>query len=160
LKHYNNITNHFPGGLFQCVDKISLYDERPFEHDFFMRITQAFPLLKRLSLSNKQPQNDKLYQKSNVDKENLPTIKYSYLTLLHLPAIHDDYIVQFLDDKKTYFPSTFCLAIGYESLKSVTHNFTIDIMRVNCDKIIELCILDTDEKCERLKNYFPRARLY
>jgi hypothetical protein len=31
LKEYNNITNNFPGGLF---------DERPFEHEFFLHIDQ------------------------------------------------------------------------------------------------------------------------
>ncbi len=44
-KDYNNITNSFPGGLFKYVRKISLSDERPFEHEFFLRISQSFPLL-------------------------------------------------------------------------------------------------------------------
>ncbi|CAF4194721.1 unnamed protein product [Rotaria sordida] len=32
LKYYYTVTNNFPGGLFTCVRKISLYDEHPFEH--------------------------------------------------------------------------------------------------------------------------------
>jgi hypothetical protein len=51
-KEYNNITNNFPGGLFECVRKISLFDERPFEHEFFLRIAQSFPLMKKLTLVN------------------------------------------------------------------------------------------------------------
>ncbi|CAF3804906.1 unnamed protein product [Rotaria socialis] len=35
LKRYDHITNNFPGGLFKCVEEISLFDERPFEHEFF-----------------------------------------------------------------------------------------------------------------------------
>ncbi|CAF4319627.1 unnamed protein product [Rotaria sp. Silwood2] len=35
LKHYKNITNNFPGGLFEYVSEISLFDEHPFEHEFF-----------------------------------------------------------------------------------------------------------------------------
>jgi hypothetical protein len=153
------ISYQFPCGLFKCVCKISLYDERPFEHEFFMQISQAFPFLKMLSLSNKQPQNDKQYQKSNIDNENLSIIEYSHLLLLNLINVYDDYVVQFLDDKKTYLPSIFRLAIDSESLKRVIHNFTTDTMRVNCDKIKELCILDTVEEYERLKNYFSRAHL-
>ncbi|CAF4981420.1 unnamed protein product, partial [Rotaria sp. Silwood1] len=32
---YHNIANNFPGGLFKSVREISLYDDHPFEHDFF-----------------------------------------------------------------------------------------------------------------------------
>jgi len=46
LKVYYNITNNFPGGLFNCVTDVSLYDERPFEHEFFLRIAQSFPFMK------------------------------------------------------------------------------------------------------------------
>jgi hypothetical protein len=52
---YHNITNDFPGGLFKCVREISLRDERPFEHDFFLRIAQSFPFIKNLSLHNYEP---------------------------------------------------------------------------------------------------------
>jgi hypothetical protein len=36
--YYDNITNNFPGGLFKCIRKISLFDESPFEHEFFIGI--------------------------------------------------------------------------------------------------------------------------
>ncbi|CAF1569096.1 unnamed protein product [Rotaria sordida] len=32
LKYYYTVTNNFPGDLFTCVRKISLYNEHPFEH--------------------------------------------------------------------------------------------------------------------------------
>ncbi|CAF4684620.1 unnamed protein product, partial [Rotaria sp. Silwood2] len=38
---YKNITNNFPGGLYKCVREMSLMDERPFEHEFFLRIAQS-----------------------------------------------------------------------------------------------------------------------
>jgi hypothetical protein len=47
LKYYDNITNHFSDGLFQYVSKISLFDEHPFEHEFFLRIAQSFPFIKK-----------------------------------------------------------------------------------------------------------------
>jgi len=160
LKHYNNIANNFPGGLFECVRVISLYDERSFEHEFFIRIAQAFPFLKRLSLSNKKPQNNKQYQKSNIDNENLPIIEYSYLSLLHLDNIHDDYVEQFLDDTKTCLPNTCCLAMEYEPLNRATHNFTIDTMRANCGKIKEICFLIEVEIFQHVKDYFPHATFF
>ncbi|CAF1429205.1 unnamed protein product [Rotaria sordida] len=36
LKVYNNITNNFRGALFTSGTVVSLYDERPFEHEFFL----------------------------------------------------------------------------------------------------------------------------
>ncbi|CAF4303127.1 unnamed protein product, partial [Rotaria sordida] len=47
--HYENITNNFSGGLFKCVQTVRLFDERPFEHTFFMRFAQAFPFSKYLT---------------------------------------------------------------------------------------------------------------
>ncbi|CAF3830124.1 unnamed protein product [Rotaria sp. Silwood1] len=46
--HYDNITNNFPGGLFKHVRIATLFDERPFEHTFFIQIAQAFPFLNEL----------------------------------------------------------------------------------------------------------------
>ncbi|CAF1626231.1 unnamed protein product, partial [Rotaria sordida] len=52
-----NLTDHqviscvdyFPSELFKCVQSVTLFDERPFEHTFFMQIAQAFPFLKELT---------------------------------------------------------------------------------------------------------------
>ena len=52
LKYYNNITNNFPGGIFQYVRIVSLFDERPFEHEFFLRITQSFPFMEDLTIGD------------------------------------------------------------------------------------------------------------
>ncbi|CAF1517994.1 unnamed protein product [Rotaria sp. Silwood1] len=47
LKHYDTTTNNFPDGLSKCYRKILLCDERSFEHEFFLRIFQSFPILKK-----------------------------------------------------------------------------------------------------------------
>ncbi|CAF1127161.1 unnamed protein product [Rotaria sordida] len=44
--HLEMITTHFPFILFNSVTHLSVYDFIPFEHEFFMQISQAFPLLK------------------------------------------------------------------------------------------------------------------
>jgi hypothetical protein len=80
---YRSITNDFPGELFKCVREISLRDERPFEHDFFLRIAQSFPFIKKLILYNKEPQQN------------------NYLMEINLKHAHKDYVDQFLNEKKT-----------------------------------------------------------
>jgi hypothetical protein len=160
LKHYNNIANNFPGGLFKCVREISLHHARSFEHEFFMRIAQAFPFLKRLTLINKTPQSDKQYQKLDVGNEISSIIEYPHLTLLYLEDIHDDYVEKFLDDTKTCLPNTCRLAMHYEPLNRVTHNFTIDTMRANCGKIKDICFLKEVEIFQHVKDFFPHATFF
>jgi len=58
LTYYDNITNNFPGGLFKCVRKVSLFDERPFEHEFFLQIAQSFPFMEKFILKNRKPQRN------------------------------------------------------------------------------------------------------
>ncbi|CAF3257592.1 unnamed protein product [Rotaria sp. Silwood2] len=54
LKHYHNITNKFSRGLFICVREVSLFDERPFEHEFFLLIQKSFPLMENLTVINRK----------------------------------------------------------------------------------------------------------
>jgi hypothetical protein len=46
------------------VKSITLYDEYPFEHEFFIQISQSFPIVKRLSLTNKTPQTENNLEES------------------------------------------------------------------------------------------------
>ncbi|CAF0968699.1 unnamed protein product [Rotaria sordida] len=59
LKYYDDITNHFPGGVFKYVRKVSLFDERPFQHEFFLRIEKSFPLMEELTVCNEKRQINK-----------------------------------------------------------------------------------------------------
>jgi hypothetical protein len=155
LTYYEYITNNFPGGLFKCVREVSLFDESPFEHEFFVRISHAFPLLKNLSVINQTPQKQKL----NNNNEHLSIIEYLHLTKLCLIGTHDDYVDQFLVDTKTCLPKNIMLSIDYDSLKRVTNNFTRDATRVNCCKINYVYIYDELQIPERLTNYFPNAKI-
>ncbi|CAF4120912.1 unnamed protein product, partial [Rotaria sordida] len=131
MKYYDNITNNFPGGLFKYVHKVSLYDEHPFEHEFFLQIAQSFPFMKELTVNNCKPQKNKLYN----DNKDFSIIEYPYLTSLSLIEVHDDYIEQFLLDMKMCLPYNVHLYVNYESLKNMTYNFTRDTTRINCAKI-------------------------
>ncbi|CAF4449238.1 unnamed protein product, partial [Rotaria sp. Silwood2] len=80
-KEYHKITNNFPGGIFKYIREISLFDERPFEHEFFFQISQSFPFMKKLDVINKKPQKDK--QSRNLDhNQHLSIIEYPHLSQL------------------------------------------------------------------------------
>ncbi|CAF4078228.1 unnamed protein product [Rotaria sordida] len=157
MRHYRRITNNFLGGLFECVREITLFDECPFEHKFFIRIAQAFPYLKMLSVNNSEPQKYKQYRKSNDDNHNFSIVKYPHLTKLSLVCVHVDYVEQFLDNTKTFISNNISLDVDYCPLRKATHNFTRNKMRINCSKLIELRI-DKVINSERFTAYFPNIK--
>ena len=134
MRCYEHLANNFPGGLFKCVREVSLYDEEPFEHEFFLRIAQAFPLMKKLTLNNCKPQKHKRCRKSKDNNQHSSIIRYPHLTDLILNEAHDDYVEQFLIDTKTYLPTNTYLLSDYRSIRKVTHNFTREATRMNCSK--------------------------
>ncbi|CAF5107566.1 unnamed protein product, partial [Rotaria sp. Silwood1] len=101
MQYYQNLTNNFPGGLYQYVRLISLYDEHPFEHEFFIKISQSFPFLKSLTLINNQSQIYKQSYKSINNDYNLLIVKYNHLITLDISKVHEDYIEEFLFNRKT-----------------------------------------------------------
>ncbi|CAF2513441.1 unnamed protein product [Rotaria sp. Silwood2] len=156
LTHYNNITNNFPGGLFNNVQEIELFDERPFEHEFFIRISQAFPFLKVLFIVNKESQTFKQEQESkNNDNRNFSFIEYSHLITLGLINVHDDYAEQFLFDTKTCLSNYIRLGIDYHQLQRVTLNFTRNATRNNCSKIKQLILHEYLDLPKQYNTYFP-----
>ena len=64
LIKYVNVSNNFPGGLFANVRKVSLFDERPFKHSFFLRLAQSFPSMETLTVVNQAAQLEKQDQQS------------------------------------------------------------------------------------------------
>jgi len=157
LKVYNNITNNFRGGLFTSVTEVSLYDERPFEHEFFLRIAQSFPFMKELRIRNQKAQKNKQFIKSNNDNQILSIIEYPNLIRLDLYNSHDDYIELFLFDTKIFVPNNLHLCINYQSLKRVTYYFTRYRTRNNCTRLAALYFSAKDQIDENIKNYFPHT---
>ncbi len=152
---YQSITNHFPGGLFKCVRKVSLYDEHPFEHEFFLKIKKSFPFMSKLTVNNDKPQKNKFD-----DNRHLSIIEYSYLTHLDLSLAHQDYVEQFLLDTKTWFPRRLKLEVDYQSINKVTLNFTRNQTRINCTNFIYLDVPSQIPITQQLKDYFPYMRIY
>ncbi|CAF1102925.1 unnamed protein product [Adineta steineri] len=162
MRYYTGISNSFPGGLFEHVRAVSLYDERPFEHEFFLRIQKSFPFMEELSLVNRTAQNRKQSNQSNSHNQNSSLIEYTSLCKLSIVGVHDDYVEEFLLDTKTYFQNNLILLVNYECLERVTHDFSRDATRTNCGKINaynrSICVCPTykfgsrcfvkDTKCE------------
>jgi hypothetical protein len=114
IKRYENVPNNFPGEIFKCVREVSLFDERPFEHEYFLLISQAFPFMNKLSVCNKKPQNNKLCNQSKNINQQSSIIEYPHLTHLDLTDAHDDYVEEFLLDTKTSLPNHVHLYAKYK----------------------------------------------
>jgi hypothetical protein len=97
----------------------------------FFRISQSFPLMKKLTLNNEKPQNEKLSRKLNDNNQHLSIIEYPNLTQLDLVKASDDYIEQFLVSTKTCLPNSVYLAVDYQVVKRVTQHFTRNTTRIN-----------------------------
>ncbi|CAF3869534.1 unnamed protein product [Rotaria sp. Silwood1] len=157
MRRFEDITNKLPGGLYPYVRLVSLYDDHPFEHEFFIRISQSFPFMEKLFINNRYAQNQKEFYKLMNDNSNLSIAKYYNLIKLDIDRAHDDYIEEFLCNTKTYLQNNILLYICYEALQRVTHNFTRDDTRINCAKINELCLLGKVKDSKSLQDYFPFA---
>ena len=147
---YDGISNHFPGGIFKYVRQVMLFDERPFNQTFFLRISRAFPFLKDLAVKNFQAQDRNLLD----DNRNSSTIEYPSLTDLCLVDVHDDYAEQFLLDKKTFLSNPIWLLITYETLQRITQNFTRDATRINSGKIRKITLVNRLSLPDHFYTYF------
>ncbi|CAF3417392.1 unnamed protein product [Rotaria sp. Silwood2] len=159
LCEYYKITNNFPGGLFKCVSKISLYDERPFQHEFFLRIAQSFPFVKKLSLENLKPQNNKKSENSEDHHQILPIIEYPHLTTLDLTEAHLDYIELFLLNTKMRLSNNVYLVVIYQALRKVTEKFKRNATRINGEKLHRLSLLGKYRIPKYVKEYFPHTEI-
>ncbi|CAF4261486.1 unnamed protein product, partial [Rotaria magnacalcarata] len=79
--------------VFKYVRKVSLFDEHPFEHEFFLRIVQSFSMMENLTVQ------------------------------LDLILTYKDYHAQFSLDTKTCLKFDVLVSMQHELLKKVTHNF-------------------------------------
>jgi hypothetical protein len=156
---YNNITNNFRGGLFTSVTEVSLYDEHPFEYEFFIRIAQSFPFMKKLIIDNRKAQNNKQLVESNDDNQMLSIIEYPNLIRLDLSNTHDDYVELFLFNTKISLSNNLHICIKYQSLQRVTNYFTRYTTPNNCGKLAALYFYPNNQIDEHFKNYFPHTRI-
>ncbi|CAF1559442.1 unnamed protein product [Rotaria magnacalcarata] len=156
LNEYCKITNSFPGGLYKCVTKISLYDERPFEYNFFLRIAESFPHLKKLIIENMKPQNGKPKSDGN---QNLPIIEYPHLITIDLTEAHLDYIELFLFDTKMRLSNNISVVAIYQALRRVTEKFTRNATSTHGKKLHRLNLVGKYRIPKYVKEYFPHTKI-
>ncbi|CAF4895161.1 unnamed protein product [Rotaria sp. Silwood1] len=151
------IDNKFLNIIFNHVIRLEVDDGIPFEHEFFMRISLSFPSLKLLRVLNLKPQTSISSNLSSNDNQLHSTIiEFPYLTSLNLLSAHDDYVDQFLNDKKARLPCLTKLAVSDDKLRIVTKEFTNERTRLNCMKVKQLNLghhrnIDSED----FRVYFP-----
>lgn len=127
------ITNNFPQVIFAHVRYLSVCDTLPFEHEFFLRIAQAFPLLKHLTLSNSMPQVS-----TSADEQPSTPVIYPHLSYLSVMCSDVTYTEQFLLKTRTHLTCLTELRIEWGKLQLVTESFTREATRCNCAGVKEL----------------------
>jgi hypothetical protein len=145
FKQLRCIGNIFPAIIFNHIKFLSVEDEIPFKHEFFVRLAWSFPSLEQLRIFNLRSQSSS----SNM------IIKYFHLIHLNIRDVHIDYIEQFLNDTKICLPNLTELTVDYNQLKIVTENFTKDETRFNCRNVKKLNINQTNLQSKDLFIYFP-----
>ncbi|CAF1143422.1 unnamed protein product [Adineta steineri] len=134
--YLRDLDSNFPNIVFNYVTNLLIQDVIPFEHEFFMRIAQSFPLLQNLRIRNRESQKLNgvmTFSSGNCQLHSI--IEYPYLTILDVKSSHIDYVEQFLNETKTFVP---CLTefevLFVDDLKAVTKDFTREETRRNCAK--------------------------
>jgi len=145
----------FPCIIFAHVIQLAVYDEVPFEHEFFLRITRSFPLLKVLHVSNSTSQLHVPSNQSSNDNQMHSIVEYPYLISLRLSCVHINYVEQFLNETETHLPRLTELIVDDNQLTIVTENFTRNGTRFNCAKVKQLMTRKPLAHSKDLYIYFP-----
>ncbi|CAF1208313.1 unnamed protein product [Adineta steineri] len=149
-----SIGNIFPNIVFNNVIELWIHDIIPFQHEFFLRITQSFPLLQHLfvtdltSLSYKRKKSP-----NNIQADQI--VKYPHLILLDIKGLNNDCIEQFLNETKTYLPCLTILRVSYEQLQITTEDFTREVTRKNCANVRRLITEREIVSSKNYHHYFP-----
>jgi hypothetical protein len=124
------IGNIFPNIVFNYVIELNVDDSVPFEHEFFLRIAKAFPLLKTFCIINISTQSHNA-KKSSDNIQSYQIAEFPHLTSLDIARTDITYAEQFLSETKTHLPCLDELSVEYE-------DFTRDATRRNCANVKQL----------------------
>lgn len=147
FKTFYSMISSFQGGKFDQVQTLIMCDRRPFEHRLFQIIARDFPFLQRLLVINWKEQQDKNHS-------------YTFITFTHLRELcledsHTDYAMEFLSNENINLPCLTRLSISYETLATVTNNFTNNQARRICNRITDLSIFEPFVRPKNFHLYFP-----
>ena len=105
MEYLQPISHSFSGDIFMNVRDLWIREEsNPFEPSFFVKISQSFPFLHRLTITNEIEQNEK-------SKDVSPAIQFPHLIEVCYGYNHINYVEQFLSNVNTYIPSLIKLRI-------------------------------------------------
>jgi len=147
FEHFHHLNNYFQGGIFHKVRCLTMSDIDPFEYKLFQLISQAFPFLEFLSISNDRSQKNKQHSST--------LIIFPYLTFLDLDCAHYDYAEQLLMEKYAHLPRLVNLCMKYKSLLKITNNFTNDATQFNFGTLKSLDVCRQFVHPENFHEYFP-----
>ena len=139
---YHGVSNNLASEIFANVRRVTLLDERPFEHSFFFRLAQSFRSMRMLSMNNEAAQLEKPHQQPCGEKECVPVIRYPSLRELGLHDVHDDYVEQFFFATRTFSSDGMDVCVRRSQLKRVTHDFIRDETRMNYSKVKSFTLFD------------------
>ncbi|CAF4089413.1 unnamed protein product, partial [Adineta steineri] len=151
-----DIGNLFPNIIFNHVTYLLVQDIIPLNHEFFIRVARAFPLLKTLRVFNLESQSSNNTNTCLSKNNNSNLIaEYPHLTVLDVRSGNIDYVEQFLDETKTYVPCLTELIVTYNHLRIVTNNFTRQETRRNCANVQRLEMIRPLVHTHDFYVYFP-----
>ena len=159
-EYFSGISNRFPGGIFKSVRKVSLYDEKPFDHQFFLRIANSFPSMVHLSVVNHKAQQRQQSDRMTNDPQTVSPIRCARLNFLDLVRVHDYYIEQFLLDNQCRFLQPMSLFVRYQALEQVVHQLSKDQVKFNSDQVTRLWFSDEYSQSHCIEEYFPHAKIH
>jgi hypothetical protein len=150
-----HITNNFPNIVFNYVTHLMVQDNVSFKHEFFIRVSRSFPLLKYFTVGNLRPPFWRFYIPQPVDNDWCSIVEYPHLISLEITFVNTHYVEHFLNEIKTYRPNLTELKTLHPELTTVTENFTRDATRRNCVNVKRLTVEDSIVYSQDVYRYFP-----
>ncbi|CAF1035892.1 unnamed protein product [Adineta steineri] len=147
FEYFIGLDNSFQGGIFEKVRRLEMSDIIPFEYKLFKIISQDFPFLEFLYISNTWPQEE--------NQHSSTIITFPNLTHLALKYAHVDYAKLFLFKQNINLPHLINLTIEYKSLVAITDNFTNNAAFFNFDKLKRLDVCQLFVGSKTFYDYFP-----
>lgn len=155
---FDNLTyvgNIFPNILYKNVIELLIYDDITFEHEFFQRISQHFPRLRKLNVINSTPSLCDTKVASDDIIQSYEIVEYPHLTFLDISRVNIYYVEEFLNETKIRLPCLTKLRIDYEKLRMITKDFIRETTRRNCANVKQLIINTTIVGSKDYYDYFP-----
>ena len=148
-----SISRPFPNIVFEHVVELWMCNVVPLDHDFLLRIAQAFPLLTRLFVDDLFSVLHPIDMPDNNPSDK--TAEYPHLTFLDIFRANTVTVEQFLNEKTTRMPRLAYLSVLYDLLNIVTQDFTREETRRNCANVAKLVTYRVMVGSEDYYNYFP-----